>query len=136
MAIISGTPPKWWDRDLDDSGKVIRADVRAAAHKIWSKALKRTQDALGDSWYAAELMEETVARISEYLDGRPQEPSAEEVSHLLLLAFSSRLWRYAERSRKLELAGCASELPDLAELPQWPDEISRKADLEKIHHRL
>jgi hypothetical protein len=64
----------WWDREVDQAGRPIRRDVRLAGHEIWEQACQRTQALLDDHGAAAELMENSVAQVSRYLDriGAPE----------------------------------------------------------------
>ena len=58
----------WWDRDVDQAGRPIRPDVRLAGREIWEQACRRTEALLDDHGPAAELMENSVAQVSRYLD--------------------------------------------------------------------
>ena len=60
----------FWGREVDSTGKLLRQDVRDAAHEIWEWALSRAQAILSDSSDAASLMERSVAQVSRYLDRR------------------------------------------------------------------
>jgi hypothetical protein len=48
MATIREGGPQWWDRDVDDQGNPIRADVRQAAHEIWPECCARMRATLDD----------------------------------------------------------------------------------------
>lgn len=99
----------WWDRDIDQTGRPIRADVRVAAHEIWLKACQRTQALLDDHGPAAELMETSVAEISRYLD-RIGAPESSQKHGLLMVAFSRGLRRYVAKLNRLQLVGSSGEL--------------------------
>ena len=95
------------------TGRPIRDDVRSAAHEVWKEACRRTQSLLADPAQAADVMEDSVARVSRYLD-RIGAPSSSPKNGLLLLAFSRALRRLAAKSRRLEPAGGAVELSSRA----------------------
>src|ERR1700692_2441080 len=80
----------WWDRELDHAGRPIRPDVRLAGHEIWEQACQRTQVLLADQSPAAELMENTVAQVSRYLD-RIGAPLSTRKYGLVLVAFCRAL---------------------------------------------
>jgi DNA-directed RNA polymerase specialized sigma24 family protein len=96
----------WWDREVDCKGRQIRGDVRSAAHEVWKEACRRTRSLLADPAQAADVMEDSVAQVSRYLD-RIGAPSSPPKNGLLLLAFSRVLRRLAAKSRRLEPAGGA-----------------------------
>jgi hypothetical protein len=102
----------WWDRELDYTGRPIRADVRKAGHEVWGQACDRANAVLGDTGDAAELMERSVSRVSRYLDGIGSALFAESTNGLLISAFCRALRRYALKLRRLELVGGVSELSE------------------------
>lgn len=68
----------WWDREVDESGSLIRADVREAARQIWGRVCVIVRRVLGDSSEAQELLEKAVQSVSRYLDRNkvpPHDPS-------------------------------------------------------------
>jgi DNA-directed RNA polymerase specialized sigma24 family protein len=125
----------WWDGDVDRAGRPIRPDVRLAAHEIWEQVCQRTQALLADQSPAAELMENTVAQVSRYLD-RIGAPLSTRKHGLLLVAFSRALRRYAAKSSRLELVGGSCELSNLAEDNTWARQINARLDFEKIVRQL
>lgn len=74
MAEDARNAPVWWDREFDSSGLQIRADVRTAGHEIWPSACRQARSLLGDVSDAAELIEQSVAQVSQYLDRAKAEP--------------------------------------------------------------
>jgi DNA-directed RNA polymerase specialized sigma24 family protein len=128
--------PKWWDREFDDQGRSIRSDVRLAAHEIWDKACRRTIAVLGDEAEAAELMESTVMRVSEFLDRKADPAQTDKVPGLLMVSFCRELNRLAARLRRLETAGSAIDLEGEKEDWSWWEKVGRELDKEKILAKL
>src|SRR3989442_259405 len=60
--------PRWWDRDVDESGHLLRADVRESAHRVWKSVCAQARCLLGDAADAPELLESAVKAVSRYLD--------------------------------------------------------------------
>lgn len=125
----------WWDRDIDSSGRLIRADVRAAARELWEQACRQTIATVGDHGPAAELMEYAVAQVSRYLD-RVGAPVNARKHGLLMVAFCRNLRRHAVKLGRLELAGGANELAIYASSWSWIDRTNARLDLERIIRRL
>jgi DNA-directed RNA polymerase specialized sigma24 family protein len=125
----------WWDRDMDRTGRPIRPDVRLAGHEIWEQACRRTNVLLGDYEPAAELMENTVAQVSRYLDRIAAPPSTRKQG-LLLVAFCRALRRYAAKVNRLELVGGSDELSNHAEDNAWARQVNARLDLENIVRQL
>lgn len=125
----------WWDRDVDRAGRPIRPDVRLAGHEIWGQACQRTQVLLADQSAAAELMENTVAQVSRYLD-RIDAPLSTRKHGLLLVAFCRALRRYAARSCRLELVGGSDELASHTADHAWVRQVNARLDFEKIVRQL
>ncbi len=125
----------WWDQEFDRRGRPIRDDVRSAAHEVWKEACRRTQSLLADPAQAADVMEDSVAQVSRYLD-RIEAPSSSPKNGLLLLAFSRALRRLATKSRRLEPAGGAVELSSRAVDYRWSRQVDARLDLEHIVRQL
>jgi DNA-directed RNA polymerase specialized sigma24 family protein len=125
----------WWDREVDCKGRRIRDDVRSAAHEVWKEACRRTRSLLADPAQAADVMEDSVAQVSRYLD-RIGAPSWPPKNGLLLLAFSRVLRRLAAKSRRLELAGGALELSSRMVDRDWSRQVNARLDLENIVRKL
>jgi DNA-directed RNA polymerase specialized sigma24 family protein len=125
----------WWDQEVDRNGRQIRSDVRSAAHQVWKEACRRTQSLLADPAQAPELMEDSVAQVSRYLD-RISAPSSSPKNGLLLLAFSRSLRRLAAKSRRLELAGGVVQPSSRMVDRGWSLQVDTRLDLENIVRRL
>ncbi len=125
----------WWDRDVDQAGRPIRADVRLAGHEIWEQACRRTRAEVADHAPAAELMETAVAQVSRYLD-RIGAPLSSRKHGLLMVAFCRSLRRYASRSERLELAGASSELANRIADECWVARANTRLDLENVVRQL
>src|SRR5580692_1701418 len=125
----------WWDREVDRTGRPIRDDVRSAAHEVWKEACRRTQSLLADPAQAADLMEDSVAQVSRYLD-RIGASSSLPKNGLLLLAFSRALRRLAAKSRRLEPAGGVIELSSRVVDQGWSRQVDARLDLESVVRKL
>lgn len=125
----------WWDRDIDQSGRPIRPDVRLAGHEIWKQACQRAQALLDDHGPAAELMENAVAQVSRYLD-RIGAPTSSRKHALVMTAFCRGLRRYSGRLKRLELVGGSTELSTRAVDQDWISQENARIDLEKMIRQL
>ena len=125
----------WWDRDVDQSGRPIRPDVRLAGHEIWEQACKRTRAILDDHGPAAELMENSVAQVSRYLD-RIGAPHSSRKHGLLMVAYCRRLRRYAVKASRLQLMGEDSEFSNRTASNGWIRQVDARLDLQNIVRRL
>ena len=125
----------WWDREVDQSGRPIRPDVRLAGHEIWEQACQKTQALLADHGPAAELMENSVAQVSRYLDriGAPESP---EKHGLLMVAFCRGLRRYAAKLNRLEFVGGSGELASRAFEEGWVGQVNTRLELARIVRKL
>ena len=125
----------WWDRDVDRAGRPIRPDVRLAGHEIWERACQRTQALLDDHGPAAELMENSVAQVSRYLD-RIVAPESSEKHGLLMVAFCRGLRRYAAKLNRLELVGGSGELSNRTVDEGWVGQVNARLELARIVRKL
>lgn len=125
----------WWDRDVDQSGRPIRPDVRLAGHEIWEQACQRTQAVLDDHRPAAELMENSVAQVSRYLD-RIGAPEYSEKHGLLMAAFCRGLRRYAAKLNRLEFVGGSGELASRALEERWVGQMNARLELARVIRKL
>lgn len=133
MATVPGKGPLWWDRDADESGALIRTDVREAAHAIWQDACHRTRITLGDEADAPELMEAAVRHISSHLNRRGETvPSSANVASLLMLHFCQELRRLAGRLARIRPVGTTADIEERPVAPLWIEEIERWIDFEKL----
>jgi DNA-directed RNA polymerase specialized sigma24 family protein len=119
----------WWDREIDHAARPIRPDVRSAAHDLWEQACQQTLALVADRAPAAELMENTVAQVSRYLD-RIGAPLSSRKHGLLLVAYCRALRRYAAKANRLEPVGGS------AELAIWKSDLGlmRQSDARLILH--
>lgn len=125
----------WWDRDVDRAGRPIRPDVRLAGHEIWEQACQRTRALFADCGPAAELMENTVAQVSRYLD-RIGAPESSRKHALLMVAFCRALRRYAAKSTRLRLIGGPDEFSNQTADNSWIRQADARLDLQNIVRQL
>jgi hypothetical protein len=95
----------WWDKDTDHTGRPIRPDVRATAHRIWVCASKTAQTVTGDTSHSVELMENTVAQVSRYLDRGCVFVFSRDIDGLLMLSFRRALRRRLAKLSRIESLG-------------------------------
>lgn len=122
----------WWDKDTDHSGRPIRPDVRAAAHRIWNSAHKTAQTITGDGSCAAELMEDSVSQVSRYLDRCAVVVFSREIDGLLMLSFQRALRRRLARLRRLESLGGVNERSNRAVDRTWTRQIHAQLELAQV----
>jgi DNA-directed RNA polymerase specialized sigma24 family protein len=132
MAEDARNAPLWWDREFDSSGRQIRADVRAAAHEIWPNACRQARSLLGDVSDAAELMEQSVAQVSQYLDRASANPFSQNTRGILMCAFCRALRRYVMKLNRLQLVGKSADLSERVFAPSWAALVDLRLDLEKL----
>ncbi len=127
------TLPPWWDREIDnESGQVLRADVRESAHRVWGSVCSHTQRVLGDAVDAPELLESTVKSISRYLDRHNVPPFSTQLDGLLYVAYRRSLARLARQRKRLEPVGGIHEMAELLSAPDWSGEVEKRLLLEEI----
>lgn len=122
----------WWDKDTDHAGRPIRPDVRASAHRVWNRASKTAQTITGDSSHAAELMENTVAQVSRYLDRRCVVVFSREIDGLLMLSFQRSLRRRRAKLQRLEPLGGVKELSNRAVDRTWTRQMHAHLAIDQI----
>jgi DNA-directed RNA polymerase specialized sigma24 family protein len=125
----------WWDRDVDQAGRPIRRDVRLAGHEIWEQACQRTKALLDDHDPAAELMENSVAQISRYLD-RIGAPESQQKHGLLMVAFCRGLRRYAAKLKRLEFVGGSGDLSSRTLDEGWVSQVNARLELARTVRKL
>lgn len=128
----SSDVPLWWDKNQDRAGRVIRPDVRAAAHAIWGRACRRAESRICDSSLAADLMESTVAQVSRYLDRGSVPLYSRKIDGLLMLAFRRTVDRHAARLRRLETVGASVDLSIRAVDRTWSRQVDARVELAQI----
>ena len=136
MASSNGKGPLWWDRDTDRMGRLIRADVRAAAHEIWNQACARARGALGDDSDAAEMMEISVENVSHYLDSQGAGAFCENTAALLTVAFRRQVQKHRIKKERMQFVGGASDLEQRLYARDDFAEVEQHLHLNKIIRRL
>jgi hypothetical protein len=133
MAAVGEAGPLWWDRDFDDEGVPIRADVRQAAHEIWRHCCLKARMALGDAADAPELMESSVAHVSRHLNRLGPTSFNRHAKCLLRLHFCQELTRKAQRLSRVQAIGLTAELEKCGSAFDWAESFDLWLDLEKLH---
>jgi hypothetical protein len=106
-----------------------------AGHEIWEQACQRTHALLDDHGPAAELMENSVAQVSRYLD-RIGAPESSGKHGLLMVAFCRGLRRYAAKLKRIEFVGGSGELASRALDETWAGQLETHLELARIVRRL
>jgi RNA polymerase sigma factor (sigma-70 family) len=127
--------PVWWDREIDREGRSIRRDVREAADAIWENACGRAKAVLGDTTDAAEIMEECVARVSQSLESRQEEPFSQNTVALLWVSFRNSVSNRAAKLRRQEPIA-DSELLEPVAASGSLEAIESRIDLERLVRKL
>ncbi len=122
----------WWDRDADRAGRPIRPDVRAAAHGIWPCACRQAESLISDCSQAADIMENTVAQVSRYLDRNGVVVFSREMEGLLMTAFQRALYRRIAKLRRVETWGGTGELSHRLVDRTWAHRVHAHLELEQV----
>jgi DNA-binding NarL/FixJ family response regulator len=128
----SSKGPVLWDRNLDRRGRLIRTDVREAAHEIWEHACRRARVVLGDDNDTAEMMEVSVEGVSHYLDRLGAAPRSENAAALLTTAFRREVYKRRRKRQRLEFIGGANEVDRQFSAPDGFKNVDLELDLKKI----
>jgi DNA-directed RNA polymerase specialized sigma24 family protein len=136
MVALSGCGSGWWDREVDSTGRLIRADVRQAGHEIWQQVRRVVRRKCGDEADAGWLIESAVERISRYLDRKGEPLFSKNVRCLLLTACCRQFRRYTNKLNRLRLVGDISNVPELKVQDDWVIRADGRADLTRILRRL
>ena len=126
----------WWDREIDSTGRPIRADVRLTANTVWGKACKRARVHLLDDAEAVEVMEDTVGQLSRYLDRHSVVLFSRDIAALMMVAFQRALYRRLAKLRRVETLGGVGELSNRAVDRTWTRQVHAHLELEQIIHLL
>ena len=134
---MSEAVPQWWDRDVDNaSGQILRADVRASAHRVWTSVCAQARRVLGDTTDAPDLIEAAVRAISRYLDKSHAPLHGADPGGLVVLACHRSMHRLSRKRGRIELVGGSSELGEMLRAPDWSHEVERRLFLERLAREL
>jgi hypothetical protein len=125
-------PCEWWDRENDQTGRPLRADVRTAGHEIWRVACNLTRTVTGDCADAPALMESSVEQISRYLDRKGVPLFAVNAVPLLMAALNRTVRRYGKKLQRLRFIGGSNEFADQVIAPDWVSKTELRLDVDKI----
>jgi hypothetical protein len=126
----------WWDRVDDESGRILRVDVRESAHRVWPWVCAQAKRILGDSGDAPELLESSIRKISVYLDKKNIPLHTADPGGLLRLATYRALKRVARRRRLFNSTEQDSPLAEVLRAPDWREGVDRRLFLERLGREL
>src|SRR5690242_1565799 len=110
---LSNNPLSWWDRETDEeTGRVLRADVREAAHAVWNWVCLKAREVTGDPGNSAVVLELSVKTVSRYLDKNDVPLHSTDTRALVAVACYRAFRRRAQRQRRIELVGGTTELAE------------------------
>jgi hypothetical protein len=133
MAHFFESLPPWWDRESDESGRPIRADVRAAAIKVWKNVCALVARIRGNNAEAGELLENAVKHVSKYLNKKGVSADvSQDPSGLLVIAVHRLAWKRSKRESRIQPIGGSNELAELLCAPDWIEASDRLIFLEKL----
>jgi predicted transcriptional regulator len=81
---------------------------------------------------AAELMEKSVAQVSQYLDRAGADAFSQNTRGILMCAFCRALRRYAMKLNRLQLVGKSNEISERMLAPRWAALVELRVDLERL----
>lgn len=122
----------WWDSAEDRAGRPLRPDVRAAAHGIWDRACRQAESLVSDSSQAADIMENSVAQVSRYLDRGGVAVFSRQIDGLLMLAFQRALYRRVAKLRRVENWGGTGELSRRVVDRSWAHQVHAHLELDHV----
>jgi DNA-directed RNA polymerase specialized sigma24 family protein len=123
--------PLWWDREVDRTGRPIRADVREAAITVWKNS-RRIQLELSDPSHAAELLEGTVAQISRYLEHNDIVTFSRSIEGLVAHSFQRAVQRETVKRNRFLPLNESAKLPDRISDKTWQEQVQLRLQLEEI----
>jgi DNA-directed RNA polymerase specialized sigma24 family protein len=125
--------PLWWDRETDgETDRLLREDVRTAAHRVWRWVCVKSREILGDSSDAPEVMEAAVTAICRYLDKKNIAVNSTDLSGLVAVAAYRLLRRAAKKRGRVELVGSTTGLAEKLRAPDWRHETDRQILIEEL----
>jgi DNA-directed RNA polymerase specialized sigma24 family protein len=125
------SPPEWWDREHDKSGREIRQDVRLAAEILWPRLFRMAGQIVIDAEFEAqEILEKSVEAVSRYLTVR--NAPAHDPSGLLIVKFRQELYRVSRKHRRLKTVGGIGELAGLLDSNGWINEAERHVVFQEL----
>jgi DNA-directed RNA polymerase specialized sigma24 family protein len=131
MARSSDSQLLWWDREYGQNGKLLRLDVRNAAHKVWPYLSYLGRNNLRDfEGEGPALMEQVVEYVSAYLDDK--DAPQHNPSGLIIVSFRHELYRLAAKQNKTIYAGSAVELSKWLQSSAPADELDQQIVSEEV----
>ncbi len=135
---MASTPERhpWWDRETDESGRIIRADVRESAHTVFARVAIHARSVLGDDCDAPQLLESAVAAVSRYLDKNCVPLYSADLAGLVLVAFHRLTRRLGRQRGRLQPIGDSSVLSEMLRAPDQGEQIERHILLQQLARKL
>jgi hypothetical protein len=122
----------WWDRELDEQGRILRKDVRTAGHEVWDRARACVAVILGDDSEAAQFLEKAVGDISGYLNRQRAKLFSANTGALIMIAIRNALRREAAKRRREKAVGGSEELAVCLSAPDWRNFLEPHLDLQRM----
>ena len=133
----SESVPLWWDRDVDnESGQLLRADVRESAHRVWKSVCAQARRILGDATDAPEVLEAAVKAVSRYLDKSHAPLHSADPGGVLVLACYRSMRRLRRKRGRIELIGGSGDLAEILRAPDWSHDVERRLFLQQLAREL
>jgi hypothetical protein len=133
---MAGQGALFWDREIDQQGRVIRADVREAGRRIWERALRLSSSILGDTADAAEILECCIERVSRHMNARQHGLFTQHTESLLLVAFRHELFFRRKKLLRMEPIGLADAIQRKENGLNLDGRLLVQMDLQKAVRRL
>ena len=124
--------PFWWDRGIDEAGRPIRPDVRAAALAVWESSCRPARRALQDGSHAAQLMETSIAQISRYLDANAIPAFSRPIEGLVAHSFQRAVRRDLARRKRVFSLDSSNQPHACTADESWAVDLQTRLELQQV----